>query len=169
MTQLKDTTKLTSIGRKCYGTNKINFLTVEQLKNVFPQLGAYIGKKIKLTNGDKSKSFKVDLLQFPYTELDGGSYRVYLKFVYGRLVLVNDVTVKDKSYESGGYGCSYYKKEIDLAIINEDGILKEVFELDTTVSHTGLNILYDEARQIEISKEVELLEEQVRNLKRQQI
>jgi len=161
------TTKMTYLERKCYGLNKINQLTKEQIKHVLPQLEQYIGKKVKLATGDKAKSFKVELLDVPYNKEEGASYRKYLKFEYMRLNLFNDVTVADQQYESGGYGVSYYKKEPYLGVVNEDGILTSVYTFDEIVKNSGLDLVYDADEVQAKQKQIEALEEQLRALKYQ--
>ena len=161
------TTEMTPLARKCYGLNKINGLTRRNLKIILPQLEKYVGKKVKLATGDKAKSFKVDLLDVPFSPEDGASYRTHLKFEYMRLNLFNDVTVKNVDYEGGGYGVSYYKKEPYLGIVNEDGILTRVYTFDEIVESSKLSVVYSEKDIQKKQKKLEELEKQVRELKYQ--
>lgn len=161
------TVKMDSLERKCYGLNKINELTKNQLLHVLPQLEQYVGKKVKLASNDKAKSFKVKLLDVPYNSEQGSSYRKYLKFEYMRLNLFNDVTVADQQYEDGGYGVSYYKKEVYLGVVNESGILTRTYTFEEIVESNGLDIVYDTNEVRAKQKQIEVLEEQIRALKYQ--
>ena len=123
-----DTTTLTSLERSIYGTNLINKLTIQNLRKVLPQLETYKGKKICLASGSKAKIFDIEL--FSYSDKEAGqNLRTYIKFEtfcnVEKIILFQDVTVKDKNYQGGGYGVSYYKNEIDLGyLIN--GVLTEI-------------------------------------------
>ena len=125
-----DTTELSSLERAIYGTNLINKLTIQNLKKVLPQLETYKGKKICLANGSKAKIFNIDLLS--YTDNNGQRLRTYIHFeFYGsveRVSLFQDVTIKDKNYNGGGYGVTYYKNEIDLGYLT-NGVLTEITTL----------------------------------------
>lgn len=122
-----DTTTLTSLERSIYGTNLINKLTIQNLRKVLPQLETYKGKKICLANGSKAKIFDIEL--FSYSDKEAGqNLRTFIKFERNSVILFQDVTVKDKNYQGGGYGVSYYKNEIDLGYLT-DGVLTEITTL----------------------------------------
>ena len=122
-----DTTTLTSLERAIFGTNLINRLTIQNLKKVLPQLEAYKGKKICLASGSKAKIFNIDLLS--YTDNNGQHLRTYIHFeFYGsveKVSLFQDVTIKDKNYNGGGYGVSYYKNEINIGSMT-NGVLTDI-------------------------------------------
>jgi hypothetical protein len=163
----QDTTKLTSLERICYGNNKINALSIEALKKVLPQIQSFIGKKIKLVTNDKAKIFKIELLDVPYSSLDGASYRSYLSFFGTSLYLKHDVTVKDKNYEGGGHGVSYYKKELYIGKLNDEGILVSVDDIETVIKGYKLDVLFDSKVIEATKKKIEQLENEIRELKNQ--
>ena len=159
-----NTSNLTSQERKVYGTNLINDLSIKAVQKILPQLENFAGKKVATVNNDKTKIFQIELLNVPYIAENGESYRSYLKFEYGRLKLFNDVTVKDKDYEGGGYGVTYYKKDIDLGYIT-NGILTEINTFDKICSYEGLTLRYDAKEQEKIKREIEQLETEIKLLK----
>jgi hypothetical protein len=159
-----NTSNLTSQERKVYGTNLINTLSIEAVKKISPQLQPFLNKKVVTTKGDKTKAFNIELLTVPFVAESGQSYRSYLKFEYGRLTLFNDVTVKDKEYEGGGYGVSYYKKEIDLGYVT-NGVLTEINTFDKVCLYEGLTLKYDAKEQTEIKRKIEQLETEINLLK----
>lgn len=159
-----NTSKLTTQERKVYGTNLINDLSIKAVQKILPQLEKFINKKVATVNNDKTKIFVVELLQVPFVSESGETYRSYLKFEYGRLTLFNDVTVKDKEYEGGGYGVTYYKKEIDLGYIT-NGILIEVSTFDKICSYNSLNTVFCAKEQKEIKEKIEQLENEIGILK----
>jgi len=118
-----DTTTLTSLERAIYGTNLINRLTIENLKKVLPQLETYKGKKICLADNSKAKNFNVELLS--YTDNNGQHLRTFIHFDRDLVYLKQDVTIKDKNYDGGGYGVTYFKNDIHVGkFVN--GVLTEV-------------------------------------------
>ena len=122
-----DTTTLTSLERAIFGKNLINKLTIQNLRKVLPQLETYKGKKICLSNGSKAKIFNIELLS--YTDNNGQTLRTYIHFEFfgsvERISLMQDVTIKDKNYNGGGYGVTYFKNDIHIGtMIN--GVLTEV-------------------------------------------
>ena len=125
--KVTDTTKLTGLERAIFGTNLINRLTIQNLKKVLPQLEAYKGKKICLASGSKAKIFNIELLS--YTDNNGQHLRTYIHFeFYGsveKVSLFQDVTIKDKNYNGGGYGVSYYKNEINIGSMT-NGVLTDI-------------------------------------------
>jgi hypothetical protein len=156
-----ETTKMTSLERAVYGTNLINRLTIENLTKVLPQLAAYKNKKVCLVNGTKAKSFNVELLS--YTDNNGQELRTYIHFAsYGNAenVLVyikQDVTIKDRNYEGGGYGVTYFKNDIHIGLA-DNGILKEVYSLEQIVKSYSLNTVF-------CAKEVKQTKDRIEQLK----
>jgi hypothetical protein len=118
-----DTTTLTSLERAVYGTNLINKLTIQNLRKVLPQLETFKGKKICLANGNKSTNFKVELLS--YTDNNGQVLRTFLHFSGNLVYLKQDVTVKEKSFEGGGYSVSYFENNIHVGTMT-NGVLISV-------------------------------------------
>ena len=136
-----DTTTLTSLERAIYGTNLINRLTIENLKKVLPQLEAYKGKKICLANGSKAKIFNIELLS--YTDNNGQHLRTYIHFeFYGsveKVSLFQDVTIKDKNFDGGGYGVTYFKNDIYIGSMT-NGVLTDVETLQQIEHSYGLGV-----------------------------
>lgn len=159
-----NTSTLTSQERKVYGTNLINDLSIKAVQKILPQLEQFLNKKVATVKNEKTKIFIIELLKVPFVSESGESYRSFLKFESSRLTLFNDVTVKDVEYISGGYGASYYKKEIDLGYIT-NGILTEINNFDKICSYEGLTLRYDAKEQTKIKREIEQLETEVRLLK----
>lgn len=159
-----NTTQLTTLERNVYGNNLINELSIQAIKKILPQLKGFLNKKISTVNGDKTKAFNIDLLEVPYIAESGQSYRSFLKFQHGTLILFNDVTVKVKEYEGGGHGVNYYKRNIDLGVVI-DGILREIKDFDKICLYEGLTLKYDAKEQIKISQKIDQLETKIRLLK----
>lgn len=159
------TTELTREQRTVYGNNLINKLSIEAVKKILPQLEKFVGKKVMTVKQEKTSKFVVELLKVPYNDENGESYRSYLTFRYNKLVLFNDVTVKDVSYSSGGYGCTYYQREIDLGELCEGGTLSKIYDFDSICEREGLNKSFDAAEQKKIKEQISELEQQIRVLK----
>lgn len=159
-----NTSTLTSQERKVYGTNLINDLSIKAVQKILPQLEQFLNKKIATVKNEKTKIFQIELLKVPFVSESGESYRSYLKFKHGRLTLFNDVTVKDVEYNGGGYGVTYYKKEIDLCYIT-NGILTEINTFDKICSYEGLMLRYNVKEQEKIKKQIEQLETEISLLK----
>ena len=160
-----DTTTLTSLDRAIYGTNLINKLTIENLKKVLPQLEAYKGKKICLANGSKAKIFNIELLS--YTDNNGQYLRTYIHFeFYGsveRVSLFQDVTIKDKNYNGGSYGVSYYKNEINIGSMT-NGVLTDIETLQQIVQSYQLGKEFSAKEVKETKEKIQQLKDEVSNL-----
>lgn len=161
---IMETHLLTPLERKVYGNNLINSLSKDAVKFLLPQLQKYVGKKVCTVDNTKTKSFVYELLTIPYIAESGQSYRTYLHFDRDSLILFNDVTVKDTEYSSGGYGASYYKKEIYIGKV-ENQILTELFDFEKICAYNGLNNHYDVKDQQERKCRIEKLETEIRLLK----
>ena len=138
-----DTTTLTSLERAVYGTNLINELTFKNLKKVLPQLETYINKKICLSKGDKAKSFSIELLEF--SNSSGQHLRTYISFeFYGsieKVVLNQDVTVKVKNFEGGGYGVQYHKQTVNIGTM-QNGILTSIESIEQIIQSYQLGTIF---------------------------
>ena len=160
-----DTTELTSLERAIFGTNLINRLTIQNLKKVLPQLEAYRGKKICLANGSKAKIFNIELLS--YTDNNGQHLRTYIHFeFYGsveKVTLFQDVTIKDKNYNGGGYGVSYYKNEINIGLMT-NGVLTDIETLQQIVQSYQLGKEFCAKKVKETKDKIEQLKDEVSNL-----
>lgn len=160
-----DTTTLTSLERAVYGTNLINKLTIENLKKVLPQLETYKGKKICLANGSKAKIFNIELLS--YTDNNGQHLRTYIHFeFYGsieKVSLMQDVTIKDKNYEGGGYGVTYFKNDINIGSMS-NGVLKDIETLQQIEYSYQLGKEFCAKKVKETKDRIKELKEEVSNL-----
>lgn len=161
-----NTSKLSKLERNVYGTNLINAHSLLQMNHIYPQLEKFVGKKIKTSSG-WAKGFNIDYLEFPFVPESGESYRVYLHKEYKSLYLFNDVTVKDTEYSGGGYGVTYYKKELFCGTVSDDGILKEIPPLWTITQ--GLQIVHTADEQRKLIVDIDTLETKLRDLKRKLI
>lgn len=146
-----DTTKLTSLERAVYGTNLINKLTIENVNKIIPQLQQFLNKKIELANGSKAKNFVIELHTFE-DKNKGQNLRSYLHFERNLLYLKNDVTVKVKNYEGGGYGVDYYKNEIKLATTDNNGVLISIENIEQIIFSYELTKVFD-AKKVKKTKE----------------
>ena len=160
-----DTTELTSLERAIYGTNLINKLTIQNLRKVLPQLETYKGKKICLANGSKAKIFNIDLLS--YTDNNGQHLRTYIKFEtfcnVEKIILFQDVTIKDKNYNGGGYGVTYFKKEINIGSM-DNGVLTEVETLQQIEHSYGLGVEFCAKKVRETKDRIKQLKDEVSSL-----
>ena len=160
-----DTTTLTSLERAIYGTNLINRLTIQNLKKVLPQLEAYKGKKICLANGSKAKIFNIELLS--YTDNNGQHLRTYIHFeFYGsveKVSLFQDVTIKDKNFDGGGYGVTYFKKEINIGSM-DNGVLTDVETLQQIVQSYQLVKEFSAKEVKETKEKIQQLKDEVSSL-----
>ena len=160
-----DTTTLTSLERAIYGTNLINRLTIENLKKVLPQLEAYKGKKICLANGSKAKIFNIELLS--YTDNNGQHLRTYIHFeFYGsveKVSLFQDVTIKDKNFDGGGYGVTYFKKEINIGSM-DNGVLTDIETLQQIVQSYQLGKEFSAKEVKETKEKIQQLKDEVSSL-----
>lgn len=88
-----------------------------------------------------TKIFNIELLS--YTDNNGQHLRTYIHFeFYGsveKVSLFQDVTIKDKNFDGGGYGVTYFKKEINIDSM-DSGILKEVETLQQIEHSYGLGV-----------------------------
>jgi hypothetical protein len=155
-----DTTVLTSLERAVYGTNLINRLTIENLTKVLPQLATYTNKKVCLVNGAKAKTFNVELLS--YTDSNGQDLRTYIRFERDLVYLKQDVTVKDRNYEGGGYGVTYFKNNILIGSV-DNGVLKKIDSLQQIVHSYGLDVVFC-AKEVRQTKDIEQLKSEVAGL-----
>ena len=163
--KVTDTTELTSLERAIFGTNLINRLTIQNLKKVLPQLEAYKGKKICLASGSKAKIFNIDLLS--YTDNNGQHLRTYVKFEtfcnVEKIILFQDVTIKDKNYNGGGYGVSYYKNEINIGLMTS-GVLTDIETLQQIVQNYQLGREFSAKEVKETKEKIQQLKDEVSNL-----
>ena len=163
--KVTDTTKLTSLERAIYGTNLINKLTIENLKKVLPQLEAYKGKKICLASGSKAKIFNIELLS--YTDNNGQHLRTYIHFeFYGsveKVSLFQDVTIKDKNFDGGGYGVTYFKKEINIGSMT-NGVLTDIETLQQIVQSYQLGKEFSAKEVKETKEKIQQLKDEVSKL-----
>ena len=163
--KVTDTTELTSLERAIFGTNLINRLTIQNLKKVLPQLEAYKGKKICLADGSKAKIFNIDLLS--YTDNNGQHLRTYIHFeFYGsveKVTLFQDVTIKDKNYNGGGYGVSYYKNEINIGSMT-NGVLTDIETLQQIVQSYQLGKEFSAKEVKETKDRIKQLKDEVSSL-----
>ena len=160
-----DTTTLTSLERAVYGTNLINELTFKNLKKVFPQLEAYKGKKICLASGSKAKIFNIDLLS--YTDNNGQHLRTYIHFeFYGsveKVYLFQDVTIKDKNYNGGGYGVQYHKQTVNIGTM-QNGILTSIESIEQIIQSYQLGTIFCAKKVKEAKDKIEQLKSEVSKL-----
>ena len=160
-----DTTELTSLERAIFGTNLINRLTIQNLRKVLPQLEAYKGKKICLANGSKAKIFNIELLS--YTDNNGQTLRTYIHFeFYGsveKVSLKQDVTIKDKNYVGGGYGVTYYSKDINIGSMT-NGVLTEVSTLYDIENNYQLGKEFSAKEVKETKEKIQQLKDEVSSL-----
>lgn len=163
--KVTDTTELTSLARAIFGTNLINRLTIQNLRKVLPQLEAYKGKKICLASGSKAKIFNIDLLS--YTDNNGQHLRTYVKFEtfcnVEKIILFQDVTIKDKNYNGGGYGVSYYKNEINIGSMT-NGVLTDIETLQQIEQSYQLGIEFCAKKVKETKDKIEQLKNEVSKL-----
>ena len=163
--KVTDTTELTSLERAIFGVNLINRLTIQNLKKVLPQLEAYRGKKICLANGSKAKIFNIDLLS--YTDSNGQHLRTYVKFEtfcnVEKIILFQDVTIKDKNYNGGGYGVSYYKNEINIGSMT-NGVLTDIETLQQLEQSYQLGKEFSAKEVKETKEKIQQLKDEVSNL-----
>jgi hypothetical protein len=150
-----DTIALTNLERAVYGTNLINRLTIENLTKVLPQLVTYKNKKICLINGARAKTFNVELLR--YTDSNGQDLRTHIHFERNSAYLKQDVTVKDRNYEGGGYGVTYFKTDVIIGSI-DNGVLKTVDSLQQIVHSYCLDVQF-------CAKEVKQTKDRIEQLK----
>lgn len=160
-----DTTTFTSLERAVYGTNLINELTFKNLKKVLPQLETYINKKICLSKGDKAKSFSIELLEF--SNSSGQHLRTYISFeFYGsieKVVLNQDVTVKVKNYEGGGYGVQYHKQTVNIGTM-QNGILTSIESIEQIIQSYQLGTIFCAKKVKEAKDKIEQLKSEVSKL-----
>jgi len=160
-----DTTTLTSLERAAYGTNLINKLTIQNLRKVLPQLETYKGKKICLANGSKAKIFNIDLLS--YSDNNGQHLRTYIHFEFfgsiERVSLKQDVTIKDKNYEGGGYGVTYFDRDIHIGTM-VNGILTEVETLQQIEYSYQLGAEFCAKKVKETKEKIQQLKDEVSKL-----
>lgn len=159
-----DTTKLTSLERAVYGTNLINKLTIENVNKIIPQLQQFLNKKVELANGSNAKNFVIELHKF--SNDNGQNLRSYLHFDYNGLNLKNDVTVKVKNYEGGGYGVDYYKNEIKLATTDNNGVLISIENLEQIIFSYELSKVFDAKEVKETKDKIEQLKNELSKLER---
>mgnify|MGYP006375351751 CR=1 FL=1 len=165
---MKKVTELTTLERVVYGNNLINNLSIQAIEKLLPQLQNFVGKKVMTVKQDKTSKFVIELLKVPFNSENGESYRSYLKFEYGNLVLFNDVTVKNKNYEGGGYGVNYYKREITLGVVDKNnGMLVSVNDFEHICSYNELNVVFNAEEQNKIKENIKQLEQQIRDLEYQ--
>lgn len=162
---MKDITAISSLERQVIGLNKINAYTIEALKQLLPQLEPFVGKKVKLASGGSAAKFTTDLLKVPYDAALGQSYRTHTKFEYQSLVLFNDITLKTQNYQGGGHGVNYYKREVTLCEINDEGILLDIRPLQDIIDRHGLAKIHDHKKVLAARTRVRELEDEVRALK----
>lgn len=160
-----DTTTLTNLEREIFGTNLINKLTIENLKKVLPQLEVYKGKKICLATGSKAKNFEIELLS--YNDNNGQNLRTFVHFeFYGSIERVNlkqDVTIKVKNYDGGGYGVEYFKNDIQIGYM-DNGILTEIEDLNQIVHSYQLDKVFCAKEVKETKEKIKQLKEEVSKL-----
>lgn len=158
------TENMTNLERAIYGTNLINKLTIDNLNLVLPQLQNYLNKKICLATGNGAKSFNINLLEYSDKET-GQSLRTFIKFERNNIILFQDVTVKNKTYESGGYGVNYYENQIVLGSLI-DGVLITIDSLEQLIQAYSLSNVFCPQKVKETKEKIKDLKEQISNLER---
>lgn len=117
------------------GNSLLNKTIVSELKHLLPQLVVYLNKTILISSGF-SKKFSVVHLK------DEPTKRCYIQESYGTLYLNIDIHVKDTEYESGGYGVSYFKKQVAIGKI-KNNVLVSIETLENIIYYYGLGTVYD--------------------------
>jgi hypothetical protein len=117
------------------GNSLLNVTIISELKHLLPQLLVYLNKVI-LINSGFSKKFSVIHLK------DEPTKRCYLTESYGTLYLNIDIHIKETEYESGGYGVSYFKKQIQIGKI-QNNVLISIESLENIIYCYGIDVVYD--------------------------
>ena len=145
----QDTEKMTSLQRQIYGNNLIQDLALKNLSIVLPILEQFKGKKVALNDGSSSSklSKSIKFLNVEFNDIDCRSFRTRLSFSSNGINLWQDVNIKQKSYDTGGYCCQYHKLELNIGTIDDNGVLTELNTLPQIISDYSLN-------KIDSSKEV---------------
>lgn len=145
---------MATLEQQIEGVNKINDLTIKELKLIVPQLQNYIGKKI-LTQTGFSKNFNIEHLK-----IDGVFIRAYLSNSWGNLILNIDTTIK-----LGEFSCEYFKNTIYLAQISKTGILESVESVEQLINDYKLDRIYNFEEIENICKKITVLEKEIYNMK----
>ncbi len=144
---------MSTIAQKIEGYNKLNSLTVEELKTLLPQLQKFVGKRISIATGF-SKTFHVE-------HYKASTLRCYLTNSYGSLVLNIDVNIR-----IGECSCKYFKNWIYVGDIDKEGILSSVESFEDLCTKYELNEEFD----INVIKSkvsiIEDLEKEIRDIKK---
>jgi hypothetical protein len=160
-----DTTVMTNLERAVFGANLINKLSLENVTKVLPQLESYIDKKICLANGTRAKIFEVELLKFS-NDL-GQTLRTYITFdFFGSVERVNlhqDVTVKNKNYDGGGYGVDYFRQDVSIGFM-QGGVLTKVESLEQIIFSYGFKVEFCAKKVKETKDKIEQLKTELQNL-----
>ncbi len=164
----QDTEKMTGLERQIYGNNLIQDLALKNLEIVLLTLEQFKGKKIALSDGSSSSKLKKALkfLEVQYNDIDCRGFRTFLKFSSNGINLFQDVNIKVKSYESGGYGCQYHKLELNIGNIDENGNLTELYSLLQVISDYNLNKI-DSVNEVKsILSKIDKVDTELKALKR---
>jgi hypothetical protein len=139
------------------GENLINKLAANELKNLLPQLEKYVGTKI-LTQSGKSAKFK-------YEHTKENNFRCYLDISTYSIWLCCDVSTQDEADKNGVSSCTYFKKNIHLGTMDENGILKSLETFEKILNDYTLtdiielnNVQYQINKYKELAQQLELIE-----------
>jgi hypothetical protein len=158
------TENMNNLQRAIYGTNLINKLSIDNLNLVLPQLETYLNKKICLASGSNAKNFVIELLSYNDNE-KGQNLRTFIKFERNNIILFQDVTVKNKTYEGGGYGVDYYENNIIIGSL-KDGVLTTIEPLEQIIQSYSLSTVFCPQKVKETKDKIKKLETELSDLQR---
>lgn len=124
------------------------------LSAVLPQLTQFIGKKIFLGDGSKSKIFNIDINKFAPAPIKGmhvQAHATYLTNDYGKLQLKVGICLNGGSYDVTPKTafCKYLDRQIELGILKDGQNLDSIIELDKIVKAYELDEVLDLSDELE--------------------
>lgn len=138
-----------NIQQNITGENLINKLTVNELNNLLPQLQKYVGTKI-LTQSGKSAKLK-------YEHTKENNFRAHLDISTYSIWLKCDVSTQSAPDKNDVCTTTYFKRDIYLGEMKNDGTLKSLEDLNIILINWSLtNVIELEKVNEQIKKYKEL-------------
>lgn len=135
---MKTQTKKTALQIKIESLNMLNTFSSEKIKELFPILNKYIGKKINVANDKISKPLQADIEKLQYQQKGHTKDKTYFDINFWvtvskySLYLNTKICINGGSYDDQSYFCQYTENFYFLGQI-KDNVLTEVKDINWLV------------------------------------
>src|SRR5687768_7089394 len=107
----------TELELEIHTSNELKKVIIALIQLVLPMLKPFIGKKIFVADGGKSKLFNIVIPTIVLRAFNGGNVTMqtcYFRSDYNKLVLRISLCFSGGRYEDNSYYCKYVDRNVDL-------------------------------------------------------